>query len=250
VTLLIPDHSATSRAASSVPVATSESAPSNTLSSRNAAVLAAKESPVIRPVNAAKLGRRPRALKAKIGPVTVPEDEEEEEATVEEAPQPDREPTAHTEMQYLLLKLGSDMGLDIWVARNDRKKTVNGHAIAGLPRLKDELPLQLFFFKSDGEDSRIVGLTVEAVGPKEVKPAKNRQRRANVPFTYSMLHHRHSGLGKPIQPYGCGLLQLATMTVVSRLESWIEAEPPPHRAPANLDLGGGIRNRCPSQQML
>jgi hypothetical protein len=103
-------------------------------------VLAAKENPVVRPVNPAKLGHRPRALKAKIGPVTVPEDEEED--AVEEVAEPGPGPTVHTEMQYLLLKLGSDMGLDIWVARNDRKKTVNGQAIATLPRLKDELPLQ------------------------------------------------------------------------------------------------------------
>jgi hypothetical protein len=30
--------------------------------------------------------------------------------------------SVHTEMQWLLLKLGSDMGLDVWVARNDKNK--------------------------------------------------------------------------------------------------------------------------------
>lgn len=34
------------------------------------------------------------------------------------------------------------MGLDVWVARNDRGKEVNGYRFADLPRLKKELPLQ------------------------------------------------------------------------------------------------------------
>jgi predicted RNA-binding protein len=41
-----------------------------------AAVLDAKENPISRRVDAAKLARRPRALKAAIGPVTVPDSEE------------------------------------------------------------------------------------------------------------------------------------------------------------------------------
>jgi predicted RNA-binding protein len=41
-----------------------------------AAILDAKENPIGRPVDAAKLARRPRALKAAIGPVTVPDSEE------------------------------------------------------------------------------------------------------------------------------------------------------------------------------
>ena len=97
-----------------------------------AAILDAKDNPIKRPVDAAKLARRPRALKAAIGPVTVPDSEESSEES--ELPQEEetatKEPTAHTEIQWSLLKLGNDMGLDIWVARNDRNRDWRGHRIS------------------------------------------------------------------------------------------------------------------------
>ena len=52
------------------------------------------------------------------------------------------EVTAHTEIQWLLLKLGSDMGLDLWVAKNDKNREVAGQRFADLPRLKKELPIK------------------------------------------------------------------------------------------------------------
>jgi len=110
-----------------------------------AAILEAKENPISRPVDAAKLARRPRALKAAIGPVTVPDSEEltdEPEQTPDEELVPAREPTAHTEIQWNLLKLGNDMGLDVWVARNDRSRDWKGHRFTDLPRLRADLPLQ------------------------------------------------------------------------------------------------------------
>ena len=70
--------------------------------------------------------------------VTVPQDEESEK----EAPVPSGEPTAHTEIQWKLLKLGNDMGLDVWVARNDRNREIGGNRFADLTRFKKELPLQ------------------------------------------------------------------------------------------------------------
>jgi len=75
-----------------------------------AAIVDAKDHPITRPVDAAKLARRPRALKAAIGPVTVPDSTEEPELVREQAAEP-RDPTAHTELQWSLLKLGNDMGL-------------------------------------------------------------------------------------------------------------------------------------------
>ena len=109
-----------------------------------AAVLDAKDNPINRPVDAAKLARRPRALKAAIGPVTVPDSEEssEESELPKEEETATKEPTAHTEIQWSLLKLGNDMGLDIWVARNDRNRDWRGHRFTQLPRLRTELPLQ------------------------------------------------------------------------------------------------------------
>jgi predicted RNA-binding protein len=110
-----------------------------------AAILDAKDNPISRPVDAAKLARRPRALKAAIGPVTVPDSEEPTEAP-EQTPEDEavaaKEPTAHTEIQWNLLKLGNDMGLDVWVARNDRSRDWKGHRFSDLPRLRADLPLQ------------------------------------------------------------------------------------------------------------
>jgi len=103
-----------------------------------AALAEAKKNPVTRPVDQAKLARRPKALRAKIGSVTVPDTEEPPASTAEA----EQEPTNHAEIQWLLLKLGSDMGFDVWVARNDRSRKVRGNRIADLPKLKSELPLQ------------------------------------------------------------------------------------------------------------
>lgn len=111
-----------------------------------AAVLDAAENPIIRPVDAAKLARRPKALKAAIGPVTVPDDDELVEEPIdssdEVAARVTKEPTVHTEIQWRLLKLGSDMGLDVWVARNDRGREWQSHRFADTPRLKSSLPRQ------------------------------------------------------------------------------------------------------------
>lgn len=52
------------------------------------------------------------------------------------------EVTQHTQIQWLLLKLGSDMGLEVWVARNDRSRVVDGHRLSDVPKMKDQLPLQ------------------------------------------------------------------------------------------------------------
>lgn len=94
--------------------------------------------PVQRPVDAAKLARRPRALKAKIGSVTVPEGEDASAETAASA----KDVSEHTEIQWLLLKLGSDMSLDVWVASNDRSREVKGRRFADLPNLRSDLPLK------------------------------------------------------------------------------------------------------------
>lgn len=68
----------------------------------------------------------------------VPESEPADKAT--EAPS--AEPSAHTEIQWLLLKLGIDMGFDVWVARNDKSKSFNDQKFSELPRIRPSLPLQ------------------------------------------------------------------------------------------------------------
>jgi hypothetical protein len=108
-----------------------------------AAIEHAAKHPQKRPYDAAKLDKTPPIFKAKnVGTVTIPE---------EDAPEPhpnagdgesvSREPTAHLEIQYLLLKLGSDMGLDVWVARNDRGREYRGSRFAEIPRIRVDLPL-------------------------------------------------------------------------------------------------------------
>jgi len=103
------------------------------------AILNARANPISRPVDERKLKYRPKMLKAKIGSVTVPEAEEEE---VSEQEVEGKKPKEHTEIQWHLLKLGSNMGFDIWVARNDRGKSWDGKKFIDIPKLKTELPLQ------------------------------------------------------------------------------------------------------------
>jgi hypothetical protein len=45
-------------------------------------------------------------------------------------------------MFRLLLTLGAEMGLDVWVARNDRSRIYNGKALGNLPGMVQELPTQ------------------------------------------------------------------------------------------------------------
>jgi hypothetical protein len=102
------------------------------------ALLDAEKNPVVRPVDPAKLGRRVRGVTGKAGTIVAPESEfpppEEVEST--------RETSAHTEIQGLLLKLGSDMGLDVWVAQNDRNRDVNGISFADFANVRKDLPRQ------------------------------------------------------------------------------------------------------------
>ena len=121
------------------------------------ALMEAKDNPVKRPVDMKKLNYRPVALRAKMGLVTVPESNAEEPDSLllpqkkksnDSAKEPDllsfeqKRSTDHNEMQWLLLKLGCDMGFDVWVARNDRSKDFNGKKYSDLPRIKNVLPLQ------------------------------------------------------------------------------------------------------------
>jgi hypothetical protein len=98
----------------------------------------AEKNPTVRPVDKKKLERRPRALATSIGSVTIPEENADEEP-VEVSP---LEARSHTEIQALLLKLGADMGFDVWVARNDRGREYNGTPLSGFPRCRTVLPLQ------------------------------------------------------------------------------------------------------------
>jgi predicted RNA-binding protein len=103
------------------------------------AILDAERNPVFRPVDERKLKYRPKALKAKIGSVTVPEREEDELSRGE---RDGKKPREHTEIQWHLLRLGADMGFDLWVAKNDKGKSWDGKKFTSFAKLKAELPLQ------------------------------------------------------------------------------------------------------------
>lgn len=104
------------------------------------AIVDAVKNPVEREFDEKKYWRRPKIYESMVGEVTVPE--EEEESVVEEEQEAEVLKTTHEEMQWLLLKLGSDMGLDVWVARNDRNKQYNGMLFSSIPNLRKDLPRQ------------------------------------------------------------------------------------------------------------
>ena len=95
----------------------------------------AQTNPTVRPVEPATLLGWPKRLKSKTGLVTVPEKEEP-------PPREESQPVAHTEIQWKLAKLGCDMGIDVWVARNDRGRQWDEHRFTELSRLRSDLPVQ------------------------------------------------------------------------------------------------------------
>lgn len=107
----------------------------------------AEKKPVLIPVDPKKLAYRPlykaerkRGKQTIPAVVSVPETEEAtENGTLGERKAPS---TQHTEIQYHLLKLGSEMGLNLWVARNDRSKAWNGETLGTIKGMVAELPTQ------------------------------------------------------------------------------------------------------------
>ena len=60
---------------------------------------------------------------------------------------------SHDEIQWLLLSLGNEMKLDLWVASNDRNKSFKDNVFSELPRLRSQLPVQF-----DQKTQRIIEL--------------------------------------------------------------------------------------------
>jgi hypothetical protein len=107
-----------------------------------AALADAAEHPTIRPVDAKKFARRPLAMASAIGPVTIPGEGDGRELAERPIGEEIAAATAHTEIQALLIELGAAMGLDVWVAGNDRSRTYEGVALGAMPRMTDKLPTQ------------------------------------------------------------------------------------------------------------
>lgn len=110
----------------------------------------AERSPIVRPVDPKKLARKPffkvESKKGAGRPVTlisVPEPEEPSATpTTAGLETPESPSTRHSEIQHLLLTLGAELGLDVWVARNDRGRKWNATTLGSLPKMLDELPTQ------------------------------------------------------------------------------------------------------------
>jgi hypothetical protein len=108
--------------------------------------------PVTRPVDPRKLARRALyKAEQRRGKTTIPtvvsvpdSDEPQTSAREQESFSSDLSiaTTWHTEIQYRLLNLGAEIGMDIWVAKNDRTKVWDKHTLGTLPRLIAELPTQ------------------------------------------------------------------------------------------------------------
>ncbi|EYF00685.1 hypothetical protein [Chondromyces apiculatus] len=111
----------------------------------------AQDDPVSRPVAAWKYKRKLRyyAVERREGDrkveveVTVPGPEEplrEELASQSEEDNESKAVTRHTEIQWTLLSLGAELGLDVWVARNDRSRTWKGTKLGDMRRMVQKLP--------------------------------------------------------------------------------------------------------------
>ncbi|HOE45101.1 MULTISPECIES: hypothetical protein [Methanothrix] len=76
--------------------------------------------------------------------VSVPEAEEPEDnqQCISSSDETTPSSTDHTQIQFYLLTLGSEMGLDVWVARNDRSKIWQGKTLGSLPNIVEQLPTQ------------------------------------------------------------------------------------------------------------
>lgn len=95
----------------------------------------AVENPTVREYDENKYWRQPKKYESKIGMVTIPEEIKREEIETKAT-------TTHEEIQWRLLKLGSDLGLDVWVARNNRNSEYNGKSFQDIPNLRSEVPRQ------------------------------------------------------------------------------------------------------------
>jgi hypothetical protein len=110
---------------------------------------AAEKNPIARPVDPKKLARRAffkvepkKGTRKPPTVVSVPEPDEVIASSPAVQEIGETATTRHVEIQSLLLTLGADLGLDVWVARNDRGRKWNGVTLGSLPRMIDELPTQ------------------------------------------------------------------------------------------------------------
>ena len=98
----------------------------------------AQLNPTVRKVDPKKLKYSPRIVKSKVGPVAIPDEErscsEPNESSINDT-------SNHDLIQHRLVKMGGGMGLNVWVARNDRNRVVEGKKLCENQNVVDELPI-------------------------------------------------------------------------------------------------------------
>lgn len=110
----------------------------------------ANQNPIATPIDPRKLARKASYFKVEYRKgrlavptvVSVPEQDEEEAVGTERQEPAVESTTRHSEIQYHLLKLGSELGLDVWVARNDRGRRFEEQLLGAMPNMLDVLPTQ------------------------------------------------------------------------------------------------------------
>ncbi len=103
------------------------------------AIANAAANPVVREYNSRKY-RTKNSYTSKVNTVAVPH--AGTSAVTADATPASQTSVTHEEIQWLLLKLGSDLGLDLWVARNDRNRAYGGQNFHSIPRLRNSVPRQ------------------------------------------------------------------------------------------------------------
>ena len=88
------------------------------------AIKEAEKNPEFIEFDEKKLWRKPKTYKTKGKIVTIPKVEKVAEKEIDFG-EISLEKTTHEEIQYFLLKFGSDMGLGVYAARGDRNKSYN-----------------------------------------------------------------------------------------------------------------------------
>jgi hypothetical protein len=105
----------------------------------------AESNPVFHDFDQRKLERRTPVFETRSGTVSIPNNEPDVEisvvsvvpdASVEESA------TTHQEIQWLLLNIGEQMKLDLWVALNDKGRSFEGNDFKAFSRLRSTLPVQ------------------------------------------------------------------------------------------------------------
>jgi hypothetical protein len=110
-----------------------------------AALQAAEQNPTHRDFDVRRLERKVPVFETRSGSVSIPNDEiepiENTTAQVVTEDTTERE-TTHEEIQWLLLYIGEQMKLDLWVAKNDRSRSFKGNDFQEFSRLRKSLPIQ------------------------------------------------------------------------------------------------------------